>query len=158
MLKKGKNVYIAEGAKLVGDIELKENANIWYNAVIRADIANVVVGKNSNVQDLACIHVDYNKPTIIGENVTIGHSAIIHGATIKDNALIGMGAIILDGAVVGEGALVAAGCVVPPGKIVPDNTLVVGNPMKIVKELDENSRQSILNNAQMYVNLAKTGN
>ncbi len=155
MLKKDKSVFIAEGAKLVGDIELKENANIWFNAVIRADMAEVVVGKNSNVQDLACIHVDINKPTIIGENVTVGHGAIIHGAIIKDNALIGMGSIILDGAIIEEGALVAAGCVVPPGKTVKANTLVVGNPMKEIKVLDEKAREDIIKNANVYVELAK---
>ncbi len=155
MIKKDSTVYIADGVKLDGEIELKENVGVWYNAVIRADLAKVIVGKNSNIQDLACIHVDKDVPTIIGENVTVGHGAIIHAATIEDNCLIGMGSIILDGATVESGALVAAGCVVPPGKTVPKNTLVVGNPMKIIKELSTVERENIIKNANVYVELAK---
>ncbi len=155
MIKKDNGVFIADGAKLTGDVTLKQNANIWYNAVLRGDIERIEVGENSNIQDVACIHVDYGMPTIIGNNVTVGHGAIIHGAIIEDDVIIGMGAIVLSGAVVKKGAVVGAGCVVAPKKFVPERTVVVGNPMKVIKEVDDKGYAGILENAKEYVRLAK---
>jgi len=141
------------GAKIVGDVTLKAYVNVWFNATIRGDMASVEIGERTNIQDNVVIHTNTDLPTVIGEDVTVGHSAMIHAATVKNHALIGMGSIILDGAIIGEYAMVGAGCLVPPGKIVPDRTLVVGNPMRIVRELTpkeiESNHQNVLHYLQM---------
>ncbi|MGM0436629.1 MAG: gamma carbonic anhydrase family protein, partial [Bacillota bacterium] len=129
--------HVFEGAQVVGDVRLGKNVGIWFNSVVRADMAPITIGDNTNVQDGAVIHTDLDEPTVIGRNVTIGHSAIIHAATVEDNALIGMHSTILNGATVEEGALVAAGTVVPPGKTVPSGSLALGSPMKIIRKLSE---------------------
>ncbi len=139
---------IFDGAKVIGEVTLSEYVSVWFNAVIRGDMARVEIGQNTNIQDNAVIHTNTDMPTIIGKNVTVGHGAIIHAATVEDNCLIGMGAIILDGAIVQKNAMVAAGCLVPPGKIVPEASLVVGNPMRIVRLLTdvelENNQKNVL--------------
>ncbi len=144
---------VFDGARLVGDVTVGAHCGIWYNVVIRGDMAPVKIGARTNVQDGAIIHTDANQPTIIGEDVTIGHGAIIHAARVERGALIGMGSIVLNGAIVGEEALVAAGALVPPGKRVPPRTLVVGNPMRVVKELGENDIEDIRKNKDFYVRL-----
>ncbi|QVK21329.1 gamma carbonic anhydrase family protein [Mycoplasmatota bacterium] len=146
-------VFIAEGAKVVGDVTIGKDSSVWFNVVIRSDMSYVQIGKGTNIQDLTCIHDNNNMPTIIGDNVTIGHSAIIHSATIKNSALIGMGAIVLDGAVVEEEALVGAGTVVPPGKVVPKRHLAIGNPMKILRELSDSELDDIVSNKDHYIRL-----
>lgn len=148
-----KTVFVADGAKVVGNVTIKKDASVWFNTVIRSDMAEVIIGERTNIQDLTVIHDSLGFPTIIGDDVTVGHNAIIHGATIGNGALIGMGSIILDGAKVGDNALVAAGCVVPPNKEVPARSLVVGNPMKIVKELSDKDIESILENKDHYLRL-----
>lgn len=146
---------ILDGAKIIGDVTLKKGVSVWFNAVIRGDMAEVVILENTNIQDNAVIHTNTNIPTFIGKNVTIGHSAIIHAATIKDNALIGMGAIILDNVEVGEHAMVAAGTVVPPGKKIPAKMLALGNPMKIIRQLRSEEIDANILNSKKYVLLAK---
>ncbi len=153
-MKIDKTVFVADGAKIIGNVTIKKYASVWFNTVIRSDMAEVIIGERTNIQDLVVIHDNDGIKTIIGDDVTVGHNAIIHGATIGNGALIGMGSIILDGATVGAGALVAAGCVVPPNKIVPARHLVVGNPMKIVKELSDADVQAILDNKDHYVRLS----
>ncbi len=148
-----KSVFIAEGAKVVGNVTIKKDASVWFNTVIRSDMAEVVIGERTNIQDLTVIHDSLGFKTVIGDDVTVGHNAIIHGATIGNGALIGMGSIVLDGAKVGENALVAAGCVVPPGKEVPARHLAVGNPMKVVKELSDEGIKSIHENKDHYLRL-----
>ncbi len=149
------SVLICESADLIGDIEIGKDSSIWYNAVLRADMAEIRIGVGSNIQDGTVVHTNTNQPTHVGDNVTVGHNAILHGCTVGDNALIGMGAIVLDGAVVEEGALVAAGCVVPPGKVVPARHLALGNPMVIKKELSEKAVEANLFNSKTYVELAR---
>ncbi|XMB86487.1 gamma carbonic anhydrase family protein [Mycoplasmatota bacterium WC44] len=147
------SVFIADGAKVIGNVTIKKDASIWFNVVIRSDMAKVEIGERSNIQDLAVLHDSIGFNTIIGDDITVGHGAIIHGAHIQNGALIGMGSIILDGAVVEEEALVAAGCVVPPGKVVPKRHLAVGNPMRIVKELSDEDVKSIQENKDHYLRL-----
>lgn len=144
---------IFEGAKVIGDVRLGNYVGIWFNCVLRGDIAPISIGDYTNIQDGTIIHTDTDAPTTIGNHVTVGHQAIIHAATVHDHALIGMGSIILDKAIIGAYALVAAGTVVPPGKKVPEKTLVMGNPMKIVRLLTDEEIESIKVNKDRYVNL-----
>jgi len=146
---------VMSGVRMSGDVTIEEGVNIWFNASLRGDMAKIIVGKNTNIQDNAVIHTNTDMPTIIGSHITIGHGAIIHAATIHDHALIGMGAIILDGAIVEEYAMVGAGCLVPPGKVVPKNTLVVGNPMKIVRELTKEEIEANQKNVEVYLQMAE---
>lgn len=148
-----KTAKIFPSAVVAGNVILGDNVSIWYNATVRGDMAAVHIGDNTNVQDNAVIHTNTGHPTVIGKNVTIGHSAIVHACTVEDNALIGMGSVILDGACIGEGSLVGAGCLVPPNKIVPKHTLVVGNPMRIIRELTEDEIEGSKINADHYFHL-----
>ena len=147
--------FIIGNATVVGDTTIGENSSIWFNATVRGDMAKIVIGKGTNIQDNAVIHTDTSMPTIIGNNVTVGHSAIIHAATVGDNVLIGMGSVILNGAKVEKNAMVAAGTIVPPGKIVPEKTLGLGNPMRIIRQLKEDEIKKNIENAKTYINLAK---
>lgn len=149
------SAFIAEGAVIIGDVEIGEQASIWYNCVLRADVGMIRVGARSNVQDGSCLHMTTDlSHAIIGEEVTIGHNAIIHGATVHDHVLIGMGAILLDNAVIGAESLVAAGSVVPPRMVVPPFSLVRGQPGKVVRELGEAERLQGRMGALHYVELA----
>ncbi len=152
----GKNVFIAENAKLIGDVRLGEKVSIWFGAVLRADLAPIIVGDLSNVQDNTVIHVDKDIPAIIGKGVTIGHSAVIHACEIKDFSLIGMGAIILDKAVIGDHTVVAAGTVIPPGKEIPPCVLVMGVPGKVVRELTEEEIKGLEEHSLNYWKLAES--
>ena len=153
-----KSVFIAEGARIVGDVEVGKNCSVWFNAVIRADSNAVKIGENSNVQDNAVIHTSKEYGVQIGDNVTVGHGAIVHGCTVENNVMIGMGAIILDGAVIGANSIIGAGALVTQGKVVPAGSLAFGNPMKIVRQLTEKEVQSIYDNAASYVKKAKNYN
>lgn len=157
-IKLSDSTYIAEGARLVGNIETGENVNIWYNATIRADYNLVKIGKNSNVQDNAVIHLSHDSKVEIGENVTIGHTAIVHGAKINDNVIVGMGAIILDDVVIGENTIIGAGSLVTKGKVIPAGSLVLGSPAKVVRELTAEEIDSIIKNADDYVKNAQKHN
>lgn len=148
------DVYIAENATLVGNVKIGSNSSIWYNAVLRADLSSITIGKCSNVQDNATIHVDVNNPCFIGDNVTIGHNAVIHGATIENNCLIGMGAIVLNGAKILEGSIIAAGSVVPENMIIGPKQLAVGMPAKFVTDINEIHINKSIANAKTYVELA----
>jgi len=151
-----KRFYIAQGAIVRGDVTLGEEANIWYHATIRGDKAPILIGARSNIQDNAVVHVDTNHPVVIGEGVTIGHSAIIHGCEIGDNSLIGMGSIIMNGAKIGCNCMVAAGALVLQNTVVPDNSLILGNPAKVKRLLTEEEIESIKHNALAYVAEAKS--
>lgn len=150
-----KSVFLADGTKVIGNVEIGKNSSIWFNAVIRADSDNVKIGENSNVQDNAVIHTSEGFGVEIGDNVTIGHGAIVHGCTIGNNVMIGMGAIVLNGAKVGNNSIIGAGTLVTQGKIIPEGSLAFGNPMKIVRQLTGEEIQSILDNANFYVKEAK---
>ncbi|TDT47617.1 gamma carbonic anhydrase family protein [Fonticella tunisiensis] len=147
--------FVADSADVIGDVEVGEGSSIWYRAVLRGDINSIRIGKNTNVQDGAVIHNDYKSPAVIGDNVTIGHNAIVHGATIKDNCLIGMGAVILNDAVIGENCIIGAGAIVTQGKVIPPESLVLGAPGRVVRSLTLEEIESIRRNADIYVNLIK---
>ncbi len=149
------SAHIAPGAIVLGAVTLGEDANIWYHATVRGDKAPIVIGGRSNIQDNAVVHVDTDHPVIIGENVTIGHSAIIHGCEIGDNSLIGMGSIIMNGAKIGRCCMVGAGALVLQNMVVPDNSLILGNPAKVKRTLTEEEIVSIRQNALAYVAEAK---
>jgi len=149
------SVYISENVSIIGDVEIGENSSVWFGAVIRGDVCNVKIGNNSNIQDNAVIHVNYNMPSIIGDFVTVGHSAIIHGATIGDFVIVGMGAIVLDGAKVGKNVIIAAGSLVPPRMEIPDGVMVMGVAAKIVRTLRDEEIEHIKKNALDYVELGK---
>lgn len=154
MIAAGKNVFIHERAYVAGDVTLGDNANVWCGACIRGDIAPVSIGKNTNVQDNATIHVGHNEPAILGDGVTVGHNAVVHGCTVGNGVLIGMGAVILDGARIGDGCLIGAATLIPQNKQIPAGSLVYGNPYRVVRTLTEQERQGIAANAQAYVALA----
>lgn len=145
---------IYDGAKVVGDVELKDNVSVWYNAVVRGDQAPISVDENSNIQDNCVVHVSKNYPVKIGKNVSIGHGAIVHGCTIEDNVLIGMGAIILNGAKISKNCLVGAGALITENKEFPEGSLIIGSPAKAVRQLSPEQIESIQENADEYVNLA----
>lgn len=131
--------YIAEGAQLVGNVIMEEYSSVWHNVVARADINTIKIGKYSNVQDNAVLHVEDNKACVIGDYCVVGHGAILHGCQIEDHCLIGMGSIVLNGAVVGRGSIIAAGALVKENDVIPPFSLVVGVPGKVVKQLPENT-------------------
>ncbi|CDF58334.1 gamma carbonic anhydrase family protein [Thermobrachium celere] len=149
------DVFVAESADIIGDVEVKEGSSIWYRAVLRGDINKILIGKCVNIQDGCVLHSDRNAPTIIGDFVTIGHNAIVHGAVVKDRCLIGMGAVILNGAVIGEDCIIAAGSVVTQGKEIPPRSLVMGTPAKVVRELTDEEIESIKKSAIHYKELAE---
>lgn len=149
------SAWVAGSAELVGDVTLHEDASVWYQAVLRAELAPITLGRGSNLQDGCVVHTDEDFPTTIGERVSVGHRAVLHGCTIGDGALVGMGAVVLNGAVVGEECLVAAGAVVPEGMVVPPRTLVAGVPAKVRRELDSASLLRVRANSVIYVELAK---
>lgn len=149
------SAFIADGAVIIGDVEIGEQASVWYNCVLRADVGMIRVGARSNVQDGSVVHMTTDlSHAIIGEEVTIGHKAIIHGATVHDGALIGMGSILLDNAVIGTESLVGAGTLVSARSQIPPYSLVLGQPGKVVRQLGEQMRLEGRRGAADYVKLA----
>lgn len=149
------DVFIADGAKVIGDVVIKSGSSVWFNTIVRGDVNYIRIGEKTNIQDLSVVHVDSHKfPTIIGDEVTIGHRAIIHACTIGNRCLIGMGAIVMDGAEIGENCIVAAGSVVTEGKIIPSGSVVKGIPGKIMREIRDEEREWIERSAQNYFRLA----
>jgi len=148
----GENSYIDLSAQVIGDVEIGENSSVWMNAVLRGDVNSIRVGNNSNVQDCAVLHGQrYLYSVTVGDWVTIGHNAIVHGCVLEDTVLIGMNATVLNNAHVGEGSIIAAGAVVPEGTIVPKRTLWAGVPAKMRRELGDADRELILTYARNYV-------
>ena len=138
------NAFVAPNATVIGDVVIEEGASIWFGAVLRGDIDKIRIGKNSSIQDNTVIHVTGGKyPTIIGDNVIVGHGCILHGCIIKDNALIGMGAIVMDNVEIGKNSIVAAGAVVVPHTKIPDNSVVAGVPAKVIREVKEGDLKEI---------------
>lgn len=149
-------VFVAEGAKIIGDVEIGEAGSVWFNAVIRGDVNYIRIGARTNVQDNAVLHVtSKTAPLNIGSDVTIGHNAVLHGCTIDDCCLIGMGAIILDGARVHKNSIVAAGAMVLEGFDVPEGMLVAGMPAKIKRALSEEEKQFLQQSARNYIAYSK---
>ncbi|MDD5959805.1 MAG: gamma carbonic anhydrase family protein [Methanobrevibacter wolinii] len=149
---------IFPGTHIVGDVELDENVSVWYGAVIRGDVAPIKIGKNSNVQDNCVLHATKDIPLTIGDNVTIGHGAVVHGCTIEDNVLIGMNATVLNNAHIGKNSIVGAGAVVSEGKEFPEGSLILGVPGKLIKQVSKEQIESIQENADHYVKLSKSYN
>ena len=136
-------------------VTLKKRASLWYGTLICGDDNFISIGENTNIQDNCTIHIAKDKPTIIGDNVTIGHGATVHACKVGNNVLIGMGAIVLDGAEIGDNVIIAAGSLVPPGKKISSNTLVMGSPAKVVRELTKEEIMNIKTSADYYVKLAR---
>ena len=149
------NAYVSESVDIIGDVKVEENVSIWFGARLRADMNKIVIGANSNIQENAVVHVDIESPVIIGENVTIGHSAIIHGCNISNNVLVGMGSIILNNAKISKNSIVGAGALVTQGKEFEEGVLILGNPAKAVRKLSEEEIKSIKRSADNYVALSK---
>nr|WP_279233338.1 gamma carbonic anhydrase family protein [Acetobacterium tundrae] len=151
----GKTAFIAKSADVVGKVTLGNYISIWFQTVIRGDVDTITIGDRTNIQDGTVVHVAPGYPTIIGNGVSIGHNAIIHGCEIGDNVLIGMGAIILNGAKIGDNSIVGAGSLVTQGKIYPPNSLIFGSPAKRIRDLNAEEVQSIRDNAEEYLDTMK---
>lgn len=130
-----KNCFIAPTADVIGQVELAENASLWFGVVARGDINKILIGENTNIQDLTMLHVTEDKSLTVGAGVSVGHNAVLHACTIEDNCLIGMGAIVLDGAHIAKNSVVAAGSIVSPGKKFPAGSMIMGSPARVVREL-----------------------
>ena len=149
------SVYIAKTATIVGDVSIGAESSIWFGAIIRADVARVTIGQRSNVQDGAIIHGAHNQEVVIGNNVTMGHGAIVHAAKVGNNVMVATRATVLDGAQIGENSIIGAGAIVTPGTIVPPNSLVLGVPGKVVRQIDRDHVDRIRLTALRYVEFAR---
>ena len=149
------NAFVAKNATVIGDVTVEDDANIWFGAAIRGDMDSIDIGRGSNVQDNAVVHVDSGFPVTIGENVTVGHGAIIHGCTVGNNVLVGMGAIILNGAKIGDNCIIGAGATVTQNKEIPSNSMLVGCPAKVIREVDAKGAESNRQNALRYIEEGK---
>lgn len=145
------NCFIAPNASVIGNVVLAENASIWFNVVIRADVDQINIGANSNIQDGSVLHVDKGFPITIAENVTVGHKAMLHGCSIGEGSLIGINAVILNGAKIGKHCLIGANALVTENMNIPDGSLVLGSPAKVVKQLDEKAKKMLAQGAIHYV-------
>ncbi|GLF95709.1 gamma carbonic anhydrase family protein [Streptomyces yaizuensis] len=150
------DAFTAPTSVVVGEVRLAPGSGVWYHAVLRADCGPIVIGADSNIQDNCTVHVDPGFPVTVGERVSVGHNAVLHGCTVEDDVLIGMGATVLNGARIGAGSLVAAQALVPQGMVVPPGSLVAGVPAKVRRELTEEERAGIALNAAVYRDLAET--
>ena len=149
------SAFIAPNATVIGDVVLGKNTSVWFNAVIRGDDDKITVGKGSNIQDNCTLHCDKGFPITVGENVTVGHNAVLHGCEIGDGSLIGMNATVLNGAKIGKNCLVGAGALVTENKVFPDNSLIIGVPAKCVGEISEETAKKMEENARHYIKTAK---
>ena len=149
------SAFIAPGAIVLGDVSLGRNSSVWYNSVLRGDMARIVIGDETNIQDLSMVHVDEGVPCTIGRRVGVGHRVILHGCTVEDECLIGMGSVILNGARVGRGSVVGAGAVIPEGMEIPPGSLVMGVPGRIVRKVDADLTARIDGTWRHYVEQAR---
>ncbi len=147
--------WVAESATVVGNVIMEEGASVWFGAVVRGDNEPLTIGKGSNVQDNAVLHSDPGFPLTIGQDVTIGHQAMLHGCTIGDNTLVGIGATILNGTVIGKNCLIGAHALITEGKVIPDNSVVMGSPGRVVKELPADQEAKLRLSANYYVKNAQ---
>jgi carbonic anhydrase/acetyltransferase-like protein (isoleucine patch superfamily) len=148
-------VFIAPGARVIGRVSIGRGSSIWHNAVVRGDVDSITIGEETNIQDNATIHVDRGSPAEIGNRVTVGHNAVLHGCIVEDEVLVGIGAIVLSGAVIGRGSLVGAGALVPSGVVIPPRSLVVGIPGRVVRELADDELPVARGNYRRYCDLAR---
>jgi carbonic anhydrase/acetyltransferase-like protein (isoleucine patch superfamily) len=147
--------WVAESAAVIGRVAMAEGASVWFGAVVRGDVEDIRIGRNSNIQDNSVLHADSGIPLSIGENVTVGHHVMLHGCTVGDGALIGIRAVVLNGANIGRNCIVGAGSVVTEGKSFPDGTLILGAPAKVVRELDPQEIAMMQHGAAHYVGNAQ---
>jgi len=145
------SAWVADSAAVIGNVQLDEDASVWYGAVLRGDNEPLVVGRGSNVQDGSVLHTDMDSPLVIGANVTVGHMVVLHGCTIGDNTLVGIGSIVLNGAKVGKNRLIGANCLITEGKELPDNSLVMGAPGKVVREVSPEQAMMLQAGSAHYV-------
>jgi len=150
------SVYIAEGARVIGDVALGPGASVWFNAVLRGDTERIVIGEDTNIQDGAVVHADPGYPCVVGARVVAGHGAILHGCQVGDDCLIGMGAIVLNGARLGPGCIVAAGALIPEGREIPERSLVMGVPARVVRAVTDEELAEIRAAAERYRQRAAT--
>ena len=147
----GDNCFLADNAVVVGEVIMGQNCTVWFNAVVRGDVHSITIGDNTNIQDGAIIHCTYQKAkTVIGNNVSIAHQAVVHGCTIEDNVLVGMGAIIMDDAVIGTNSVIAAGAIVLPGTQVESGSIYAGIPAKRIKDIGDEMKEVIQRTARNY--------
>jgi gamma-carbonic anhydrase len=151
----GKNVFIAPTAVIIGNVEIKDNASIWYGTVVRGDMERITIGESSNIQDNCTLHTDFDKPTVIGNHVTVGHNAVVHGCIVEDYCLIGINAVVLGGARIRTGTVVAAGSVVKHGQVVGPYHLVAGTPCELKKVLPETTVEKRRETAEHYMELVR---
>ena len=146
----GDDFYIAPNAVVIGDVQLSKDASVWFNVTLRGDNEPIVVGEGSNIQDGSVIHTDPGYKCLIGKNVTVGHMVMLHGCEIGDGSLIGIGSVVLNGAKIGKNCIIGAKALITENKEIPDNSLVVGSPGKIIREVTEEEKKSVLENTKHY--------
>ena len=151
----GDDCFIADSADVIGRVRLAKNVSVWFNAVIRGDNELIDIGENTNIQDCAVLHTDPGCPLTIGENVTVGHKAMLHGCTVGDNSLIGINAVILNGANIGRNCLIGANSLITENKDIPDGSLVMGSPGKVIKTLTPEQQSELIRSAEVYVEKSK---
>ena len=148
------SAWVADSAQVMGNVELADDASVWFGAVIRGDTETIRIGRRSNIQDMSVLHADVGMPLTVGDDVTVGHQVMLHGCTIGDGSLIGIGAVVLNGAKIGKGCLVGAGSLVTEGKEFPDGSMILGSPAKVVRQLAPEQLQGLRLSAQHYVDNA----
>jgi len=142
--------WVASNATIIGDVTLEKNSSIWFNAVLRGDIENIHIGEGSNIQDGSVLHTDPGCPLKVGKDVTVGHLVMLHGCTIGDNSMIGIGAVILNKVKIGKNCIIGAKALITENKVIPDNSLVIGSPGKVIREVTEEEKKSVLENTKHY--------
>lgn len=147
--------FLAPGSMIIGQVKMGKGCSVWHNSVIRGDMDEIVIGENVNIQDCSVLHCDTGIRLTIGDNVTVGHGAILHSCDVGENSLIGMGSIVLDGAKVGKYSLVGAGAVVTPNTNIPEKSLVLGSPAKVIRQLSDEEIEKINKNSKVYVSLSQ---
>ncbi len=153
--KLARDVFVAPGACVLGDVVVGERASIWYQTVLRADIERIEIGEGSNIQDGTVVHLASDRGTVVGDYVTVGHRALLHACVVKSECLVGMGAVIMDGAVIGARSIVGAGALVTRETVVPEGSLILGSPARVVRALDEEERRGIRAWAEKYIQVAR---
>ena len=149
------SAWVADSAQVMGNVELAQDASVWFGVVIRGDTETIRIGRGSNIQDLSVLHADIGMPLTVGENVTVGHKVMLHGCTVGDESLIGIGAVVLNGAKIGKHCLVGAGALVTEGKEFPDGSMIIGSPAKVVRQLTPEQIAGLKMSAQHYVENAR---